>query len=50
MTEAWQSVPQGRLNLAPGLRPISVNLPGMFFRQNSRKIVILSEAPHRFIA
>ncbi len=29
---------------------ISANLFGMFFHQNSHKIVILSGAPHRFIA
>ena len=39
-----------RAEFSPGLRPINANLFGMFFAKTHHKIVILSGAPHRFVA
>jgi len=50
MCENSTLVPKGRLIVAQDDSPTSVNLFGVFFFNTSHKIVILSEAPHRFIA
>src|SRR6266704_6564948 len=42
--------PEGTAELSPGRSPTSVTLFWGVFLQTSHKIVILSEAPHRFIA